>query len=220
MFSTHRNAVAVAPNPWKVPTNTAARESVKRRPSRGGFLIGVLSSAALVAGFIGVSSAASAAGSGTVMATTHASNHPDTCSCTTNVTSSNGDVWAYDNLSRKFTVTPETGPGNYQVVIVDHGSFAAFAEPNNPDLSTFYPIKATGSIDGTITYDVQSSTPPDPSALPAQEPSDATTSEMISALFDGNATIVGGGAYTYTYKAGGETYTQTSTSPYITGDIT
>ena len=159
-------------------------------------------------------------GSGTVKAVTHTSDHPDTCSCTTDVLSANGYVWAYDNLSRQFTVTPESGPGNYQVVITDHGSFAAFAEPNNADLSTFYPITATGSIDGTITYDVYSTTPPDPSALPAQEPGDVTTSEMISALFDGNATIVGGGTYTYTYKAGGETYTQTSSPPYITGDIT
>jgi hypothetical protein len=63
MFSTRRNAVAVAPNPWKVPTNTDARESVKRRPSRGGFLFGVLSSAALVATFIAIGSSASAASS-------------------------------------------------------------------------------------------------------------------------------------------------------------
>jgi phosphatidylinositol-3-phosphatase len=75
MFGTHRNAVANPPNPWKVPTNTEARESVKRRPSRGGFLFGVLSSAALVAAFVGISSSASAAGSGTVTASTHASHH-------------------------------------------------------------------------------------------------------------------------------------------------
>jgi hypothetical protein len=49
MFSTHRNAVADTPNPWKVPTNMDALESVKRRPSRGGFVLGVLASAALVA---------------------------------------------------------------------------------------------------------------------------------------------------------------------------
>jgi hypothetical protein len=62
MFGTHKhgNAVTAPANPWKVPTNTDARESVKRRPSRGGFLLGVVSSAALVATFIGISSAASA----------------------------------------------------------------------------------------------------------------------------------------------------------------
>jgi hypothetical protein len=61
MFSTYRNAVAVAPNPWKVPTNTEAPESVKRSPSRGAFLLGVLSSAALVATFLAIGSSASAA---------------------------------------------------------------------------------------------------------------------------------------------------------------
>jgi hypothetical protein len=60
MFSTRRNAVADPPNPWKVPTNTEARESVKRRSSRGAFLIGVLSSAALVATFLAIGTSASA----------------------------------------------------------------------------------------------------------------------------------------------------------------
>jgi hypothetical protein len=178
----------------------------------------VLSSAALVAGFLAISSSASAAGSGTVTATTHASHHPDTCSCTTNVTSSNGDVWAYDNLSRKFTVTT-TGSGTYQVVISDSGSFAAFAEPNNADLTTNYPITANGSISGTITYDVSSTNPPVASALPAQEPGDVTTSAMINAIFNGGVTSIAGGAYTYTYKSGGQTYTQSS-STGISGNIT
>jgi len=134
------------------------------------------------------------------------------------VTSSNGDVWAYDNLSRKFTVTT-TGSGTYQVVISDSGSFAAFAEPNNADLTTNYPITANGSISGTITYDVSSTNPPVASALPAQEPGDVTTSAMINAIFNGGVTSIAGGAYTYTYKSGGQTYTQSS-STGISGNIT
>jgi hypothetical protein len=63
MFSTRRHAVANTPNPWKVPTNSEARESVKRRPSRGGYLLGVLSSAALVATFLAIGSSASASAS-------------------------------------------------------------------------------------------------------------------------------------------------------------
>jgi hypothetical protein len=59
MFGRRRNVMAVRPNPWKVP-NPEARESVKRQ-SRGGFLIGVLSSAALVATLVGITSSASAA---------------------------------------------------------------------------------------------------------------------------------------------------------------
>jgi parallel beta-helix repeat protein len=54
MFSSrkNKNALAAPGNPWKVPTNTEARISVKRRQSRGGFLIGVFSSFALIATFL------------------------------------------------------------------------------------------------------------------------------------------------------------------------
>src|SRR5580704_2896784 len=54
------NLVAAPPNPWKVP-NPAAQDLVKHRQPRGGSLIGVLSSAALVATFAGITSSASAA---------------------------------------------------------------------------------------------------------------------------------------------------------------
>ncbi len=180
----------------------------------------VAAAGALALGTVMASAALAGTGPpGTATAVTHASSHPDTCACTTDVTSPNGYVWAYDNLARKFTVTAENGPGNYQVTVTDNGSFAAFAEPNNPDLTTFYPITANGSVRGTITYDVESPNSPDPSALPSQEPGDVSTSDMISALFGGTATIVGGGAYTYTYTAGGNTYAQSSLTG-ITGDIT
>ena len=66
--------------------------------------LGVVGVGALTAG-----AAFASPGSGTVKAVTHASHHPDTCACTTNTFSSNGYVWAYDNLSRQFTVSPETG---------------------------------------------------------------------------------------------------------------
>lgn len=156
-------------------------------------------------------------GSGTVIAVTHTSHHPDTCSCTTNTPSSNGDVWAYDNLARQFRVTYNGGI-DYTVVVTDNGSFAAFAEPNNPDLSTFFPITAKGSIRGTITYDVQSLN--SPSGLPAQVPSDMSTTATIQLLFNDPSAVVTGGDYTYTYTAGGDTYVQSSQPPFITGDIT
>ncbi len=162
---------------------------------------------------------AASAESATVKAVTHAANHPDTCACTTDELSSNGYVWAYDNLARQFTVTSEGGE-IYTVVITDNGSFAAFAEPNNADLNTFFPITANGSIRGTITYTVQATEGPDPSALPPQMPGDVSTTEMINTLFQDS--VIGplsGGDYTYTYRAGGDTYVQSSSSG-ITGDIT
>jgi hypothetical protein len=143
------------------------------------------------------------------------------------LSSTGGPVWAFDNLAVRFTVTPgSTGldGGNYSVTITDNGSFSAFADPTTGDA-----ITANGSVRGTIQYDVYSSTPPARANLPAQEPGDSTrdqagiasavhTGEMLSQLFDGNAVIVGGGAYTFTYKAGGGTYVQDSVNG-ISGDI-
>jgi hypothetical protein len=174
--------------------------------------VGALGIGALTAG-----AALAGPGPGTVKAVTHASNLPDTCACTTDTLSSNGCVWAYDNLSRQFTVT-SNGNNDYTVVVTDHGSFAAFAEPNNADLNTFYPISANGSINGTYTVDVVSASAPNPAAVPAQVSGDQSTSATIRMLFNNPSAVVTGGDYTYTYKAGGNTYTQTTNS--ITGDIT
>jgi hypothetical protein len=142
----------------------------------------------------------------TVTAVTHSSNHPDTTSvsgpCT--VSSGGGPVWAYDNLSLRLTVTPEDSPGNYSVTITAHGSFDAFADPTTGACYTGH-----GGVDGWLQWDVQSSTPPDPASLPSQVPGDTSQSAIMNQLFDGNATIVGGGHYNYTYtKVNGSKYTQ------------
>lgn len=142
----------------------------------------------------------------TVTAVTHTSDHPDTTSvsgpCT--VASPGGPVWAHDNLSLRLSVTPETGPGNYSVTITAHGSFKAIADPTTGVCYT-----GSGSVDGWLQYDVTSSTPPDPKNLPAREPSDMTQGQILDQLFAGNATIVGGGHYSYTYnRIDGGKYTQ------------
>ena len=116
----------------------------------------------------------------------------------------NGPVWAYYNLSRRFTVTPESTPGEYSVTIDDHGSFTQVASPTTGACET-----GSGSVRGTIQYDVTSPNAPDPSALPAQENGSLSTSVTISHLFGGNATITGCGSYYYTYTlVDGEQYTQ------------
>ena len=143
---------------------------------------------------------------GTVTAVTHDGQHSDTTSvsgpCTG--TSDNGPTWATDNLSFRFSVTPETSPGNYSVKIYAHGSFQAFADPTNGACATF-----NGSVDGSIQYDVSSPNAPNPSLLPAQSPS-TSQGAMLSTLFGGSAAIVGGGHYSYTYnRVDGGKYTQT-----------
>jgi hypothetical protein len=169
-----------------------------------------------------VANAATAAPA-TVKAVTHLDDRPDTCACVTGVSSTNGDVWAYDNLSRQFTVTP-LGGQSYRVDITDNGRFSAIAEPDSADLSTAHPINANGSVKGTNTYFVTSTEAPDPSSLPSHVGPDVSTSSMIQDyLFAGHGTITGYGDYTYTYRAGGETYAQSysqATGSVITGDIT
>lgn len=142
----------------------------------------------------------------TVNAVTHAADHADTTSvsgtCTTD--SPNGPVWAYDNLSLRFNVVPESTPGNYSVTIYGNGSFAAFADPNTGDCAN-----TRGSVDGWLNLEVSSPTAPDPAALPSQEPGDVSQGQMVSQLFDGNSTVIGGGHYSYTYnRIDGGKYTQ------------
>ena len=132
-----------------------------------------------------------------VSAVTHASNHADTTSvsggCT--VPSDNGPVWAYDNLSLKLTVTPGSAADLYSVTITANGSFDAFASPNTGACLTQH-----GSVDGWLQWDVQSSTAPNPKSLPAQVDGSLSQSQIMNMLFDGNAHIVGGGHYSYTYN--------------------
>jgi hypothetical protein len=132
----------------------------------------LIAGAAAAVPLIFVANAASAAPA-TVKAMTHLSDRPDTTSAVTGVHSDNGDVWAYDNLSRQFTVT-QTGANTYKVDIADNGSFSAVADP-----VTGAPINANGSVKGTNTYFVTSSQGPVPSALPSQVGADVSTSQMI-----------------------------------------
>jgi hypothetical protein len=120
------------------------------------------------------------------------------------VSSPNGPVWAYDNLSFRLTATPESGPGNYSVTITAHGSFSQIADPNTGACAS-----GNGSVDGSITYDVSSTTSPDKKNVPAQSPGDTSQGAILNEFFDGNATIVGGGHYSYTYnRVDGGRYTQ------------
>lgn len=153
-----------------------------------------------------IGTGAALAGTATVTAVTHTSGHADTTSvagpCTG--TSANGPVWAYDNLSRRFTVTPESAANTYSVTINDNGSFSEFANPVTGQCQV-----GAGSVRGTIQFDVYSSSSPDPAALPAQISGDVSTVATITALFDGTASIVGGGSYTYTYTlVDGSVYVQ------------
>ena len=139
---------------------------------------------------------AMASATGTVTAVTHTMNHPDTTSVTgpCTGTSVNGPVWAYDNLSLRYTVI-STGTDTYAVTITAHGSFNAIADPTTGNCYSGH-----GSVSGWIEYNVTSSTAPDPSNVLAQQVS--TTGQFAildNQLFDGHAVFASGGSYDYTY---------------------
>jgi hypothetical protein len=170
--------------------------------SRAKIAIGVL---ATLGGGVALPGLAGAA-PGIVTAVTHDHHHADTTSVSGTCTqpSDNGPQWAWDNLSFRFSVSPESSPGNYSVTIYAHGSFQAFADPNTG--ACYF---KNGSVDGWIKYDVSSTSAPDPSLLPAQEPDNTSQGTMLNTLFGGDGEIVGGGSYSYTYVLiGGTKYTQ------------
>ena len=158
--------------------------------------------------------------SATVTASTHLNNHPDTTSVPTGVTSDNGPVWAYDNITEKYTAVQQDN-GSWLVTIGFVGSFHGFANPRTADemnlatpvLTSPAPgaaLDSAGSVKGTIQYIVTSGGSPDASNLPGQSPSDATLHQLITKLFGGSATITDvPGSYSFTYhQVEGQDYTQ------------
>jgi hypothetical protein len=175
-------------------------------PKRLLAVAGVATGAAIPLAF--AATAANAATPGAVKVVTHLSNRADTCTCATNVPSPGGNVWAYDNISRQFTIT-NIAKGEYTVTVTDKGSFSAFAQPNNTDPTTVFSINATGSLTGSETWDVTGVTGVDANGLSAQTPADVSTPQMINELLPGaneNANLL---TYSFSYRSGnGSTYTQ------------
>jgi hypothetical protein len=117
-----------------------------------------------------------------------------------------------------WTVTPITDPGdgaNYSVTLsVTTGSrFAEFADPRTAaegSANPGGPRAGTGTVTGTIQWDVQSPTAPDLGAVPAVQQPNTSLGTVRHQIFDGNDTVVGGGHYTFTYaNVAGAPYVQT-----------
>lgn len=198
-------------------------------------LITAVASAAALAGTAAVAAPAMASnGSGpstaTVVASTQETNVPDTTSGTaTTVSSPGGPVWAYDNVTKTFRVTPN-GNGQYTVSEIVNGTFSAFDEPNTGS-STPTPINVDGQMHGTNTYYVSSTATPDPQGLAPQVNDNSggagsvSTSDLIAQIFhnDPNAVIGGGGNWVFAYHAAGGSMTQsylTASTPLVWGNIT
>jgi hypothetical protein len=186
-------------------------------------LIGAASAVSLFGMAAVAAPAMAGTGPASVTAVTHLNNHPDTTSVCNTVDAYPGVgvigpdcVWAYDNATEKFTVTPGATPGTYRVTMDYVGSFHGFADPRVP--SDTPPgdglgaaLISNGSVKGTIAYDVTATQAPDMSALPGQSPSGTHIADNINLLFGGSiiAPITQDGQYTFTYhQVAGADYTQ------------
>jgi len=162
----------------------------------------------------------------TVVASTQEINVPDTTvgSTQTSTQSPGGPVWAYDNVTKTFRVTPN-GNDTYTVEETVNGTFSAFDQPNTggPEKS----LNVTGQMHGTNTYTVKSSVAPDAAGLKAQyddSAGDISTSDLITDIFGGNSanvSIGGGGTWVFAYHAAHGSMTQDyRTDPSTWGNIT
>lgn len=146
--------------------------------------------------------------------------------------SGNGPVWAVDNLNERWTITPVSGfadGANYQVTMTTTKGtrFAEFADPgasNNGVNGETDPCAAlastqpgdphtgTGTLHGTITYDVNSSAAPDLTSVPAVQQPGVGLGTVLGQIFDqGSYSVVGNTPYDFTYsKVCGATYEQNS----------
>ena len=151
-----------------------------------------------------------------ITAITYSPLHADTTSVSGSATQAlpNGPVWSYDNLHETITAKPESGPGNWNVTVrVGNGStYHGFADPRMTSEGSSDPggiLASQGTVTGSIRYDIQSATAPDPSNVAATQPAGTGLSAVLAQLFHGNYTTVGGGHYLFNYtNVGGTPYSQ------------
>jgi len=193
-------------------------------------ILTAVAAAAVLAGSVAAAAPAFAS-NGPAQFVTHEPDHPDTTSFLPGYPvagqdatkpSPQGPVWAWDDLSVKLTPvaldpSQQSDGANYRVDITVTGSFAGFADP-----TTGAALPSSGPVKGTISYDVLATHAPDGAGLPAQEAGGLSAPglhTLISQLFDGYATVVGGGdAYTFSYQNGN--YTQVGApNPGTFGDV-
>jgi hypothetical protein len=181
-------------------------------------IITAAAAAAVLGGGLAVTVPAMASTTPPITAKTYSPLHPDTTSVSGSATqmlpNGNGPVWSYDNLHETITARPESGPGNWNVTIrVGNGSsYHGFADPRMASEGSADPggiLASQGVVTGSIRYDIQSATRPDPPNVPATEPAGTGLGAVLSQLFHGNNTTVGGGHYLLNYaNVGGTPYSQ------------
>jgi hypothetical protein len=164
----------------------------------------VLTLAALgLSGTALLAAAGAASASTPVTGTTSMTNVPDTTGGASGGacgTSANGPTWATDNYTATLSaVADSTPPNTYDVTITVNGSFVGFADPN-----TCQPLQSTGSLTGTIEYEVTSPNAPSASGLKSDYNGATEFSTVIDDFFgDSPLTVItGGNDYNFSYQGG------------------
>jgi hypothetical protein len=198
----------------------------------------ILAAAGVITG-VGVTASQAAPVSRSVTASTHIAGVPDTTvgstatgayedasgqMTTDPALSVFGPVWAIDEITNTFRVTP-LGSDNYRVDRIANGTWEGFAQPNT-GLSTVTPLDdVSGQLHGTNSYVVHSANGPDASALLPEQAIATGTYAQLKQLFPGisDADISGGNAWVFAYVAdqGGNRMVQRyDTAPSTWGNIT
>ena len=128
----------------------------------------------------------------------HEHNVPDTTDVTgpATVATPDGPVWAQDNLERTVTAVQDQGnPQLWHVTVASTGSFSAFANPIDGNAWA-----GSGSVKGSIEFDVTSPVAPTAAGLPAQLNDGEHSTALALDLFGGQGSVTGGGHYQFDYN--------------------
>jgi hypothetical protein len=120
-----------------------------------------------------------------------------------------GPVWAIDDITNTFRVTP-LGGDRYAVDRMANGTFEAFAQPNAGPVAPKLDPVVTGQLHGTNSYVVTSANGPDASQLLPEQGTATGTYTQLKQLFPGinDLNISGGDTWVFAYHTAHGSMTQ------------
>lgn len=153
---------------------------------------------------------------------TNSNGHEDTTYGTAagsaTIPSVNGPVWAIDTIKEHWTVAPQSTDPSYNYVVTmttrTGSKFSEFADPGpsnggvngetDPCPATpgpGGPHSGTGTLTGKITYDINATSSPNLTNVPAVQAPNTSLGAVLDQIFgSGNYTTVGNTPYVFTYK--------------------
>jgi hypothetical protein len=192
--------------PLAITQGKPARMTQKGSTMKRIILTGAALAALLTGSAVAAAPAFASNGPAVVKVNTHQNGVADTTdhAGSNTVDSPNGPVWAYDNLERKITATPNAD-GTWTVVVASQGSYAAFADPRTGGPAGF----TSGPVSGDVTYVVQAgSAQPSGAGINSQSPLSLHSFDLVEALFGNAPLTIVSSHYNFDYKLAGQDYPQ------------